>query len=102
MPPIFASSAPRSTLLIRLVVGAAFLSEGIQKFLFPQALGVGRFVKIGIRAPGTLARFVDAVEVVCGTLVLIGQRVGLPATSLAVSGCPLAAAPRRRLHAFGR
>ena len=35
--------------LIRLLVGAVFLSEGIQKFLFPASLGVGRFVKIGIR-----------------------------------------------------
>jgi uncharacterized membrane protein YphA (DoxX/SURF4 family) len=31
--------------LIRLAVGAIFLSEGIQKFLFPDTLGVGRFLK---------------------------------------------------------
>ena len=30
-------------LLIRLIVGCVFLSEGIQKFLFADALGVGRF-----------------------------------------------------------
>ena len=28
-----------------------FLSEGIQKFLFPDKLGPGRFDKIGIPAP---------------------------------------------------
>jgi hypothetical protein len=33
--------APGPTLFIRLVVGWSFLSEGIQKFLFPAALGVG-------------------------------------------------------------
>jgi len=43
--------APAATLLVRLVVGLVFLSEGIQKFLFPDQLGVGRFIKIGIPAP---------------------------------------------------
>jgi uncharacterized membrane protein YphA (DoxX/SURF4 family) len=84
MPAIFASSAPRSTLLIRLVVGAVFLSEGIQKFLFPQALGVGRFVKIGIPAPATMAPFVGAVEIVCGILVLIGLATRLAAIPLII------------------
>ena len=45
--PIVASQAPCSTILIRLIVGGTFLSEGIQKFLFVDALGVGRFVKKG-------------------------------------------------------
>ena len=30
-----ATHAPCSTVLIRLIVGGTFLSEGIQKFLFP-------------------------------------------------------------------
>ena len=38
-------------LLIRILVGWVFLSEGIQKFLFPATLGTGRFAKIGIPAP---------------------------------------------------
>jgi uncharacterized membrane protein YphA (DoxX/SURF4 family) len=34
---------PSSTvILIRLMVGAVFLSEGIQKFLFPAEVGAGR------------------------------------------------------------
>ena len=41
-----ATQAPRSVVLIRLIVGAVFLSEGIQKFLFAEALGVGRFTKM--------------------------------------------------------
>ena len=32
---IVATSAPASVLLVRLAVGAVFLSEGVQKFLFP-------------------------------------------------------------------
>ncbi len=41
----------KAILLIRILVGWVFLSEGIQKFLFPDSLGVGRFVKIGIPWP---------------------------------------------------
>jgi uncharacterized membrane protein YphA (DoxX/SURF4 family) len=58
--------------LIRVLVGWVFLSEGIQKFLFPAALGAGRFAKIGIPAPQVMAPFVGAVEIVCGVLILIG------------------------------
>ena len=59
-------------LLIRLMVGAVFLSEGIQKFLFSDQLGVGRFARIGIPAPHVVAPFVGVVEVVCGALILLG------------------------------
>jgi len=52
---VIATSAPRSVILIRLIVGALFLSEGIQKFLFPGDLGVGRFIKIGIPAAQVMA-----------------------------------------------
>lgn len=54
---LFTSRAPAATILIRLMVGGVFLSEGIQKFLFPEALGVGRFVKIGIPYPETMSPF---------------------------------------------
>jgi putative oxidoreductase len=66
------STAPAATLLIRLMVGWVFLSEGIQKFLFPGALGAGRFVKIGIPAPHFFAPFVGVVEIVCGALLIVG------------------------------
>jgi len=67
-----ASTAPKSVILIRLIVGWVFLSEGIQKFLFPEALGVGRFIKIGIPDPQFLAPFVGVVEIVFGALVILG------------------------------
>jgi putative oxidoreductase len=44
---ILTTNAPASVVLIRLVVGAIFLSEGIQKFLFANDLGVGRFIRLG-------------------------------------------------------
>jgi uncharacterized membrane protein YphA (DoxX/SURF4 family) len=64
--------APAATLLIRLLVGAVFLSEGIQKFLFPDTLGPGRFHKIGIPAPAFFANLDGAVEITCGALILAG------------------------------
>jgi len=66
------SKAPSATVLIRLMVGWVFMSEGIQKFLFPDALGVGRFIKIGIPAPQFFGPFVGVVEIVCGALLIVG------------------------------
>lgn len=57
-------------LLLRLLAGWVFLSEGVQKFLYPAALGAGRFQKIGIPAPSFTGPFVGVVEVVCGALVI--------------------------------
>jgi len=76
---ILESSEPAAVLLIRLVVGAVFLSEGIQKFLFPNDLGAGRFIKIGIPAPLIMAPFVGVIEIVCGGLIIIGLLTRLAA-----------------------
>lgn len=54
------------------MVGAIFLSEGIQKFIFPAELGAGRFARIGLPVPSLLAPFVGGVEVICGCLILLG------------------------------
>ncbi len=69
---LLSSHAPAATLLIRILVGAVFLSEGILKFLLPTELGVGRFARIGIPAPEVLGPFVGGVEIVAGALVLLG------------------------------
>ncbi|HMN68677.1 MAG TPA: DoxX family protein [Bdellovibrionales bacterium] len=61
-----------SIILIRILVGCVFLSEGIQKFLFAESVGAGRFEKIGLPAPEITASFVGSVEIVCGILVLLG------------------------------
>jgi len=60
------------TLLVRLVVGLVFLTEGIQKFLFPELLGTGRFTKIGFSNPEFWAYFTGTFEIICGALVLLG------------------------------
>lgn len=81
---LIATEAPAAVVLVRLVVGAVFLSEGIQKFLFPAALGIGRFARIGLPAPGFLAPFVGTFEVVCGVLVLLGLFTRVAALPLIV------------------
>jgi uncharacterized membrane protein YphA (DoxX/SURF4 family) len=82
---LISTKAPASVVLIRLAVGAIFLSEGIQKFLFPDALGVGRFIKIGIPAPEFMARFVAVLEISCGILVLVGLLARLAAIPLIIT-----------------
>jgi len=67
-------------LLLRLMVGWVFLSEGIQKFLYPAALGAGRFHRIGIPLPHFTGPCVGVVEIVCGALLIAGV-----ATSFAVA-----------------
>ena len=66
------TNAPRSVILIRLVVGWVFLSEGIQKFLYAAENGAGRFAKIGIPYADVMGPFVAVVEIVCGTLIVFG------------------------------
>jgi putative oxidoreductase len=70
--PIIISIAPKGTWLIRILIGWDFLSEGIQKFLFPQSVGVGRFAKIGIPAASLSAPLLGAVEIVFGALIIVG------------------------------
>ncbi len=62
----------KAIILIRCSVGAIFISEGIQKFLFPETVGSGRFESIGIPFPEFTAPFVGSFEISCGFLVLIG------------------------------
>src|SRR6266478_3425818 len=82
-----ANRAAKAILLIRILVGWVFLSEGIQKFLFPDSLGVGRFVKIGIPWPQVMAPFVGVVDIVCGSLLLIGVMTRLAAIPLLIDIC---------------
>src|SRR5499427_2646342 len=76
------SSAP--LLLIRGVAGFVFLLEGILKFVSPDKLGVGRFVKIGIPSPEVLAPFVGVVEIACGLLIIFGLLTRLAALPLII------------------
>lgn len=74
----------KATILIRLMVGVVFLSEGIQKFLFSDTLGAGRFEKIGLPSPEFLGSFVGTFEILCGTLILIGLLTRLASIPLII------------------
>jgi uncharacterized membrane protein YphA (DoxX/SURF4 family) len=80
--PAWAVRVSKALVLIRILVGWVFVAEGVQKFLFPSQLGVGRFAKIGIPSPQIMAPFVGTVEIVCGTLLLFGLFTRLAAIPL--------------------
>lgn len=82
-----ATTAPAAVVLIRLMVGGIFLSEGIQKFLYPVELAAGRFAKIGLPWPEVMGPFVGGVEVVCGLLVLFGFLTRLAVVPLIITMC---------------
>ncbi len=75
----------RAVVLIRLMVGVVvFLPEGLQKLLFPQLLGAGRFAAIGIPWPQLLGPFVGVLEAVCGALIIVGLLTRLAAVPLII------------------
>jgi putative oxidoreductase len=82
---LFDESVLAPVILIRLMMGWVFMSEGIQKFLFPDALGVGRFTRIGIPAPQFFAPFVGLVEIVCGALLIVGLLTRLASIPLLIN-----------------
>ena len=72
------------TLIIRLVVGLIFLSEGLQKYITPETVGTGRFAKIGFSNPAFWAYWVGSFEIVCGILILFGLIIRFAAIPLLV------------------
>jgi uncharacterized membrane protein YphA (DoxX/SURF4 family) len=78
------TQAPPAVALVRILVGAVFVSEGIQKFLFPVALGAGRFAKIGFPSPAWVATGVAFFEITCGLLVIVGLMTRLASVPLLV------------------
>lgn len=69
---ILISVSDKKPFLPRLIVGLVFFSEGIQKYLFPELVGVSRFEKIGFVNPEFLAYFVASFEIICGSFILLG------------------------------
>ena len=66
------TDASKTTILIRIMVGAVFLVEGIQKFLYPDMRGPGRFAKMGFPEPEILGNLVGFLETAAGILLLLG------------------------------
>ena len=64
--------ASGAVVLIRAYVGVIFAGEGVLKFLQPDALGPGRFIKAGIPG-GTVLAYLDGIfEIGCGLMILAG------------------------------
>ena len=70
--------------LISGIVGLIFLSEGIQKFLFPGLLGAGRFEKIGIPYANITVIVVAICEIIFGILLTLRIRIKLAVIPLLV------------------
>ena len=79
------SRASTGAVLIRLMVGTVFFFEGIQEFLYPDALGAGRFETIGIPVPHLTGPFVGGVETIGGVLLLAGLLTRLAVIPLLIN-----------------
>ena len=69
---LFFTESKNRIILIRIVVGLIFLSEGILKFLYPEIYGTGRFEKIGFSDPAFWAYFTGTFEILCSIFLLLG------------------------------
>lgn len=78
------AGAVNGIVLIRLMVGAVFLTEGMQKFLLPGVRGAGRFEAIGFPNPELLGYLVGTFETVAGAMILLGLVTRLAAVPLFV------------------
>ncbi|MFC6962305.1 DoxX family protein [Halocatena marina] len=78
------TQGPASLILIRLLVGGVFLSEGVQKLIFPGVLGAERFAHLGFPVPGLTATAIGTIEIVAGAAVLLGLATRLAALFLLV------------------
>jgi putative oxidoreductase len=63
-------------ILVRVIVGVVFLTEGILKFVEPADLGSGRFAHIGLPIPHLLAPGVGLIEILAGTAMILGLYAG--------------------------
>lgn len=84
MRALLTTHATAAVIIIRLMVGTVFVSEGIQKFLFPAEVGVERFESIGFPSPMIIAPVVGCVEIGCGLLVLSGLLIRVAVVPLII------------------
>jgi uncharacterized membrane protein YphA (DoxX/SURF4 family) len=78
-----ATDAPPATILIRLMAGAVFLSEGLLKFVYTNQ-GVGRFTKLGFPFPDMTATGVALFEIIGGLLLIVGLYTRLVALGFSI------------------
>ena len=66
------ASSDKWIILIRLSLSGVFIFEGIQKLIFPDILGTGRFIGIGIPYAELMGPFVGFLELFFGIFILLG------------------------------
>jgi putative oxidoreductase len=71
-------------ILVRVIVGVVFLTEGILKFVYPGELGAVRFAHIGLPFPHVLAPLVGSIEIAAGGALILGFYAGDAAILLLV------------------
>jgi uncharacterized membrane protein YphA (DoxX/SURF4 family) len=78
------SAALTPVRVARISVGLVLLTEGMQKYLFPQILGTGQSEKTGIDRSEFRAYISGTFEVIYGILVLTGFLPNLAAIPLII------------------
>jgi putative oxidoreductase len=71
--------------IIRLILGYVFLVAGLQKFIFYDSRGPGRFMDMGFPFPEFTAYFVGCFEVACALLIIFGLATRLAAIPLIIT-----------------
>jgi putative oxidoreductase len=82
---ILYTDSEKTTIIIRIMVGVVFLSEGIQKFLYPALRGAGRFEGMGFPNPAFFASFVGVFEILCGIAFITGLLVRPAALAMIIN-----------------
>ncbi len=81
---LISTEPSKGNILIRLMVGGIFFTEGLLKLMYPALLGAGRFAHIGIPNPAFFGPFVGYVETVFGFLVAVGFATRIAAIPLLI------------------
>ncbi|TVQ93083.1 MAG: DoxX family protein [Bacteroidetes bacterium] len=85
MKNLFKTNEIKGYIFIRLILGYVFLVAGLQKFIFPDAMGPGRFLDMGFPWPTFTAYFVGFFETIGGLLILFGLASRLAAIPLVIT-----------------
>lgn len=72
------------SIFVRLSLAGVFIFEGLQKLTHADALGAGRFAKIGIPWPEFFGPFVGVVELLAGIMFLLGYASRIAAVPIIV------------------
>jgi len=81
---LFKTNNYKAFFIVRLILGYVFLVAGLQKFIFPETMGPGRFEDMGYGSPEFTAYFVGSFEVLCALLMLLGLATRLAAIPLII------------------